>query len=138
MSITHHCVVPSFRYHKPSGQAVVTINGQDFYLGPWNSADSRAEYDRRLAAWLACGRQLPPSSSTSLTVSEMLVPYWRFAKQHYRKHGQPSRNYGRRYSRSVFRLCTIFLESADSTFGTGIVTGHARSWRKPARVGDAS
>lgn len=90
MSITHHCVVPSFRYHKPSGQAVVTINGQDFYLGPWNSADSRAEYDRRLAAWLACGRQLPPSSSTSLTVSEMLVPYWRFAKQHYRKHGQPS------------------------------------------------
>ncbi len=28
--------VPSLRRHKPSNRAVVTIDGQDFYCGPWN------------------------------------------------------------------------------------------------------
>ena len=26
---------PSYRLHKPSGQAVVTLDGRDHYLGPW-------------------------------------------------------------------------------------------------------
>ena len=30
--------IPSYRLHKPSGQAVVTINGRDIYLGKYNSA----------------------------------------------------------------------------------------------------
>jgi hypothetical protein len=29
--------VPSYRHHKPTGQAVVTINGRGIYLGKWNS-----------------------------------------------------------------------------------------------------
>ncbi len=29
--------VPSYRRHKPSGQAVVTLNGKDIYLGKWNT-----------------------------------------------------------------------------------------------------
>jgi hypothetical protein len=32
--------VPSYRRHKPTGQAVATINGQDIYLGKWNTATS--------------------------------------------------------------------------------------------------
>ena len=32
--------VPSYRRHKPTGQAVVTINGTDLYLGKWNTAAS--------------------------------------------------------------------------------------------------
>ena len=35
--------VPSYRRHKPSGQAVVTLSGKDFYLGPWNTRVSRAD-----------------------------------------------------------------------------------------------
>lgn len=35
--------VPSYRRHKPSGQAVVTLNGHDIYLGPWKSKVSRPE-----------------------------------------------------------------------------------------------
>ena len=35
--------IPSYRRHKPSGQAVVTLNGRDFYLGKWNTKASRAE-----------------------------------------------------------------------------------------------
>jgi hypothetical protein len=26
---------PSYRRHKPSGQAVVTLSGRDIYLGKW-------------------------------------------------------------------------------------------------------
>ena len=33
--------VPSYRRHKPTNQAVVTINGQDIYLGKWNTAVCR-------------------------------------------------------------------------------------------------
>lgn len=50
---------PTYRQHKPSGKGVVTLNGRDFYLGPWNSAESRQEFDRLRAEWLANGRQLP-------------------------------------------------------------------------------
>src|SRR6516164_6175001 len=50
--------IPSYRRHKASGQAVVTLNGVDHYLGPWNTHQSRAEYDRVLNEWLARGRQL--------------------------------------------------------------------------------
>ena len=32
--------VPWYRRHNPSGQAVVTIGGKDFYLGPWKSKAS--------------------------------------------------------------------------------------------------
>ena len=34
--------VPSYRRHKPTGQAVVTLSGKDHYLGKWNTAASRA------------------------------------------------------------------------------------------------
>ena len=50
--------VPSYRRHKPTNQAVVTINGQDIYLGKWNTAASKAEYDRLIAEFLANGRRL--------------------------------------------------------------------------------
>jgi hypothetical protein len=36
--------VPSYLHHRPSGQAVVTLNGRDFYPGPWNTDLSRAEF----------------------------------------------------------------------------------------------
>jgi len=28
--------VPAYRRHRPTGQAVVTLNGHDIYLGRWN------------------------------------------------------------------------------------------------------
>ena len=44
--------VPKYRKHKATGQAVVTLNGHDFYLGPHNTAASRLEYDQQIAEWL--------------------------------------------------------------------------------------
>ena len=50
--------VPKYRYHRPSGQARVTIEGRDFWLGPHKSKASLVEYDRISNEWLANGRQL--------------------------------------------------------------------------------
>src|SRR5262245_16166113 len=52
---------PSYRLHKPSGQAVVTLDGRDIYLGQYGTPRSRAEFDRILAEWLSNGRRLPGS-----------------------------------------------------------------------------
>jgi hypothetical protein len=40
---------PDYRLHKRSGQAVVTLDGLTYYLGPHGSPESRAEYDRLIA-----------------------------------------------------------------------------------------
>ena len=34
---------PSYRLHKPTGQAVVTLSGRDIYLGKYGSIESKAE-----------------------------------------------------------------------------------------------
>ena len=47
--------IPSYRRHKPSGQAVATFGGRDFYLGAFGSTASKREYRRRLAGWWAPG-----------------------------------------------------------------------------------
>jgi len=47
---------PTYRHHKPSGRAVVTLNGKDFYLGEWNSPASKAAYDKMIAEWISNGR----------------------------------------------------------------------------------
>jgi integrase len=51
--------IPSYRRHRASGHAVVTLNGRDIYLGRHGSPQSRAEYDRVVNEWLALGRHLP-------------------------------------------------------------------------------
>ncbi|MCI0464670.1 MAG: tyrosine-type recombinase/integrase [Gemmataceae bacterium] len=83
---------PSYCLHRASGQAVVRIDGKDHYLGKYGSPESRAEYDRLIAEWLANGRSLPAATKAGgLTVNEVLLQYWHWAEQHYRDaDGNPS------------------------------------------------
>jgi len=94
--------IPSYRFHKASGQAIVVLSGKSFYLGPWNSPESRAEYERVVAEWLANGRRVPPGSDSqkpssatvpaAFTVVELIAAFWDHAKKHYRHaDGRPSR-----------------------------------------------
>jgi integrase len=78
--------VPSYRHHKPSGQAVVTLGGKDHYLGRHGSAESRAEYDRLIGEWLAQGRHCPrgPETPHGLSVSELILCVWAEFEKHYR------------------------------------------------------
>ena len=76
---------PAYCHHKPTGQAYVRLNGRMIYLGGYDSPQSRAEYDRAIAEWLAHGRQL--SESNDLTVSEIAAAYWTHAEGYYTKNG---------------------------------------------------
>jgi integrase len=85
-------LIPTYRLHKQSGQAVVTLTDalggrKDVLLGRHGASESRAEYLRVITEWEACGRQLPApkSSPTDLTVNELLVRFWQHAERHYRQ-----------------------------------------------------
>jgi hypothetical protein len=41
--------LPKYRLHKASGQAVVTLNGVDHYLGNHGSEDSKKAYQRKVS-----------------------------------------------------------------------------------------
>jgi integrase len=75
---------PSYRKHRASGQAIVTIDGQDLYLGPYGSQASKNEYDRIIGEWLANGRRLATKDLASdLAISELIQRYWEFAQGYY-------------------------------------------------------
>ena len=76
--------VPKYRKHKASGQAVVTLDGKDFYLGPHNTDVSRRECDRLVGEWQLNGRRLPTQrEGEGTTVAELLLAYWKFAQGYY-------------------------------------------------------
>ena len=54
---------PSYRLHKPSRQAVVTLSDRDHYLGPYGSPKSRSAYDRLVSEWLANHRSSAQADS---------------------------------------------------------------------------
>ncbi len=86
---------PSYRLHKASGQAIVTLRGKDFYLGKHGTAASRAAYGRLLAEYSAgaipaqiaqpakAAASRPGGESAAFTVSELLAEFWRHAKAKY-------------------------------------------------------
>jgi integrase len=83
---------PSYRRHS-SGQAVVTVrtttgDRRDILLGPWDTPESREEYARVLILLnthqgrYPCGEgKAAPLSG--LTVNEVLLAFWEYAKGHY-------------------------------------------------------
>src|SRR5262245_15515350 len=83
--------LPSYRLHKQSGQAIVTLSGKDVLLGRYGSAASKAEYKRLTSEWLAGNRMAPDADASDLSVSELVLMFWRFAKGYYRgPDGKPT------------------------------------------------
>jgi len=81
--------VPRYRKHRASGQAIVTLGGKDFYLGPHGTKASHLQYDRVIAEWLHNERTIPEPEA-GLTVVELFAAYKRFAVKYYRKNGKPT------------------------------------------------
>jgi hypothetical protein len=76
--------VPKYQKHRASGQAVVSINGRDHYLGPHGTKASKLEYDRLITEWLSSGRSHSfGSPSPALTVVELLADYLKYAAKYY-------------------------------------------------------
>ncbi|MCA9304899.1 MAG: site-specific integrase [Phycisphaerales bacterium] len=83
--------IPMYRLHKPSGRAVVRLNGRDVYLGKYDTAESRAQYDAVIADWLAGSRIAASGSSRNdATVSELVLAFLNHAERYYIKNGQPT------------------------------------------------
>ncbi len=135
--------IPSYRQHKPSGQAVVTLNSHDFYLGPWQSQVSRGEYDRLIGEWLANGRHVPVGNQQQdITVTELIASYWSFAEGYYQKNGQSTgevdciraalRPLRRLYGHtSVREFGPLALENVRQQF---ITAGNCRNYVYPCRL----
>jgi integrase len=86
---------PKYRLHKSSGQAVVTLSGKDFYLGRHRSEISRREYDRLVGEWLANGRRLVlEEDNFEISVGDLILRYWEFCQEYYRKNGKPTSEQG--------------------------------------------
>lgn len=82
---------PSYRRHKASGQAVVTIADRDIYLGPYDSPSSRAKYARLIAEHAVTGSVAGAKPHVHETcVAEVLLAFWRFAQTWYVKNGEPT------------------------------------------------
>jgi hypothetical protein len=71
---------PKYRLHRASGQAVVTINRKDQYLGKHGSPESRIRYERIISEWMKGGSNpsLPVDVDPSeITVAELCAAYLR-------------------------------------------------------------
>jgi integrase len=86
--------IPSYCYHKASGQAVVRISGRDHYLGVYGTSESHEKYRRTIAEH--CGNAqktniselVAGSRRDDLTVVELIAAYWEFTKTYYVKNGK--------------------------------------------------
>jgi integrase len=84
--------VPSYRLHRQSGQAVVTLTDavtgrrKDHLLGKYNTAASKEEYKRVVLEWEASNRRLPQAApETDFTIAELIERYWHFSENYYRR-----------------------------------------------------
>ena len=93
--------IPTLVHHKPSGHARVRIQGRDFYLGPFGTADAEAAYHKLIGEWLSTGQLPPPAkplatsasptpSSEDILIKRLILRYWRHARQYYRKNDRPT------------------------------------------------
>ncbi|MEX0866576.1 MAG: hypothetical protein WD030_04400 [Pirellulales bacterium] len=85
---------PKYRRHKATGQAVVTIDTRDLYLGKYNSAARKERYRQLVAEFLQTGFAASPERQQEITVAEVMAAYLRFARSYYRKNGTTTREYG--------------------------------------------
>jgi integrase len=87
--------IPSYRQHR-TGQARVTLDGKDYYLGKYGTPESREEYKCLINEWLnRIGRfapatasanpsvPLPRPGSAATTVNEVILAYRQHAEVYY-------------------------------------------------------
>ena len=71
--------IPAYCRHRATGQAYVTIEGREHYLGKYGTAASRQAYNRLIAEWIANDRHLPAPAG-ELTIVELIARFTEHAK----------------------------------------------------------
>ena len=90
MSTTPKSHLPSYRRHKQSGQAVVTLADgfgarRDVLLGKYGTKESKSEYKRVVLEWEANDRRLAQGAPADITITELIDRYWEHCKLYYRR-----------------------------------------------------
>lgn len=109
--------IPSYRLHRPSGNAVVTIAGKDHYLGRHGTAASKAAYGRLVAELVASptpGTTRPAAGTVS--VQELLAAYWQHARQKY-GHRRSARTRLSLIKRGTRHLRKLYGDTDAAAFG---------------------
>jgi hypothetical protein len=76
--------IPAYRLHRGTGQAVVTLNGRDHYLGRHGTPESKERYERTISLWLMNRRQLPDAPPVDgRSVGQILDSFGRHAERRY-------------------------------------------------------
>jgi integrase len=110
--------VPPYKLHKPSGQARIRLNGNDIYLGKYDSPESRQEYARIVAEL-----SNPQSTSKSAlpgpgrTVNEILVTFVEHAEEHYRRPDGSHTNELKEYRLAIRPLRELYGHTQAANFG---------------------
>jgi integrase len=95
MSRTKTGSVPSYRHHKARNLAVVTIDGHDYYLGPYGTQGSHKKYEALVRSWherndnpeVPTDQLLAPNDHPS--INELILAYLKHVEKHYRaNHGR--------------------------------------------------
>lgn len=108
--------IPSYRLHKPSGQAVATVDGHDHYLGPHDSPASRVAYGALIAA-ISGGQPAPePAKDEPRVVDDLVRPFWEWVKTYYVKHGEQTDEVDC-YRSAIRPLRKLYAETPISDFG---------------------
>ncbi len=105
---------PSYRHHKSSGLAVVTLDGVDIYLGKFRTPASRREYDRVVSEYLAAGRRL--DRREPVLVSVLAGRFLDWAAVRYVKSGRPTSEYGN-YVTMCGLLVSLYGDISVDRFG---------------------
>ncbi len=88
--------LPSYRLHKVSGHAVVTLAGKDHYLGTHGSPESIDAYKRLISEWTTAGPAVAAASNAAtksgadFRICELLAAYYEHADRYYVKDGEPT------------------------------------------------
>ncbi len=127
---------PNYRRHRASGQGIVTLNGRDFYLGPFGSKASRNEYDRLIAEWLNAGRNIPTEPNET-TITQLTQRFREHAQVYYAdSEGNPTASF-ERFSVCLKPLVKLYGNKPAGSFGPlaletvreqFIQAGHARTY----------
>jgi integrase len=115
--------IPSYRLHRQSGQAVVTLTDgygrrRDVLLGKHGTAQSKAEYRRVLVEWEANGRQLPArQAAADVTVAELIERFWIWSEGYYRRPDGTATSEVDALRHSLRPLNYLFGQTAARAFG---------------------
>jgi hypothetical protein len=113
--------LPSYRLHKPTGQAIVSLKGKIFYLGKWKSKASRDKYNELIAQYIGNDCKLPPTRSQSdTTVEALALKFLEWAEGYYVKNGRPTATVARVQSS---------LAPVVRYYGSNTCLGLAVDWR---------